>query len=85
MSIIGVKNRSCLFFHFFFNLNSETSVAQWTVFSCYILLLGSPGVLGIWGKLLFVFRELGSTDNYFRDWGEAHSFSGFREPCKKVK
>ena len=25
-----------------------------------------PGVLGIWGERLFIFRELGSTGNYFR-------------------
>ena len=29
--------------------------------------LGPPGVLGIWGEWLFIFRDLGSTGNYF--WG----------------
>ena len=24
----------------------------------------SPGVMGIWGEWLFIFRELGSTGNY---------------------
>ena len=28
--------------------------------------MGPPGVLGIWGEWLFIFRELGSTGNYFR-------------------
>ena len=36
--------------------------------------------------MLFLFRELGSTGNYFRGSGEqAHSFRGFSEPCQKVK
>ena len=36
---------------------------------------GPPGVLGIWGEWLFIFRELGSTGNYFQGFGEqAHSF-----------
>ena len=30
---------------------------------------GAPGVLGILGEWLFIFRELGSTGNYFRDLG----------------
>ena len=29
-------------------------------------LVGPPGVLGIWGEWVFIFRELGSTGNYFR-------------------
>ena len=36
---------------------------------------GPPGVLGSWGDGLFIFRELGSTANYFRGAGEqAHTF-----------
>ena len=35
----------------------------------------TPGVLGIWGEWLFIFRELGSTGNYFRGAREqAHNF-----------
>ena len=30
---------------------------------------GAPGVLGIWGEWLFIFRDLGSTCNYFREAG----------------
>ena len=42
---------------------------------CSILQLGPPGVLGIWGEWLFIFRELGSTGNYFRGAREqAHNF-----------
>ena len=29
----------------------------------------APGVLGIWGEGIFIFRELGSTGNYFRELG----------------
>ena len=37
--------------------------------------MGLPGVLGSWGEGLFIFRELGSTANYFRGAGEqAHTF-----------
>ena len=36
---------------------------------------GAPGVLGSWGEGLFIFMELGSTANYFREAGEqAHTF-----------
>ena len=39
------------------------------------ILMGPPWVLGIWGEGLFIFRELGSTANYFRGAGEqAHTF-----------
>ena len=37
--------------------------------------MGPPGVLGIWGEWLFIFRELGSTGNYFREaMKQAHNF-----------
>ena len=40
-------------------------------------LLGPPWVLGILGEWLFVFRELGSTGNYFQGFREhAHSLGG---------
>ena len=36
---------------------------------------GTPGVWGIWGEWLFIFRELGSTGNYFSGAREqAHNF-----------
>ena len=45
---------------------------------------GPPGVLGIWGEWLFIFRELGSTGNYFQGFGEqAHSFGDLGSPAKK--
>ena len=48
--------------------------------------LGPPGVLGIWGEWLFIFRDLGSTGNYFRGSGEhAHSFGDLGSPAKKQK
>ena len=45
---------------------------------------GPPGVLGIWGEGLFIFRELGSTANYFRGAGEqAHIFGDLGSTAKK--
>ena len=47
-------------------------------------LMGPPGVLGIWGEGLFIFRELGSTANYFRGAGEqAHTFGDLGSTAKK--
>ena len=49
-------------------------------------LAGPPGVLGILGERLFIFRDLGSTGNYFRGAGEqAHSFGDLGSPAKKQK
>ena len=46
--------------------------------------LGPPGVLGIWGEWLFIFRELGSTGNYFQGFGEqVRSFGDLGSPAKK--
>ena len=43
-----------------------------------------PGVLGIWGEGQFIFRELGSTANYFRGAGEqAHTFGDLGSTAKK--
>ena len=48
--------------------------------------MGPPGVLKIWGEWLFIFRELGSTGNYFRGSGEqAHIFGDLGSPSKKQK
>ena len=47
---------------------------------------GPPGVLGIWGEWVFIFRELGSTGNYLRGAREqAHNFGdiGSFANCKK--
>ena len=45
-----------------------------------------PGVLGIWGEWLFIFRELGSTGNYFRGAREqAHNFGDIGSLAKKQK
>ena len=47
-------------------------------------IIGAPGVLGIWGGWLFIFRELGSTGNYFYGLREqAHSFGDLGSPAKK--
>ena len=50
------------------------------------LKLGPPGVMGIWGEWLFIFRDLGSSGYYFRGAGEqAHSFGDQGSPAKKQK
>ena len=50
------------------------------------LLVGPPGVLGIWGEWLFIFRELGSTDNYLRGAREqANNFGDKGSLVKKQK
>ena len=47
------------------------------------ILFGPPGVFGIRGEWLFIFRELGSTGNYFQGFGEqAHSFGDLGSPAK---
>ena len=44
----------------------------------------APGVWGIWGEWLFLFRELEGTGNYFRGSGEqVHSFGDFGSPPRK--
>ena len=44
------------------------------------------GVWGIWGEWLFIFRELGSTGNYFRGAREqAHNFGDLGSLAKKQK
>ena len=52
---------------------------------CTLCKSGSlPGVLGIWGEWLFIFRELGSTGNYFRGAREqAHNFGDIGSLAKK--
>ena len=48
--------------------------------------LGPPGVLGVWGEWLFIFRGLGSTGNYFRGAREqAHNFGDIESLAKKQK
>ena len=43
----------------------------------------APGALGIWGEWLFIYRELGSTRNYFREAREqAHNFGDFGSLAK---
>ena len=52
----------------------------------YRVIKGPPGILGIWVEWLFIFRELGSTGNYFQGFREkAHSFGDLGSPAKKVK
>ena len=49
-------------------------------------MIGPPGVLGIWGEWLFIFRDLGSTGYYLRGAGEqAQSFGYLGSPAKKQK
>ena len=49
-------------------------------------LMGPPGVLGIWGEWLFIFRELGSNGDYFGGSREqAHIFRDLGSPAKNLK
>ena len=44
---------------------------------------GPPGVWGIWGECLFIFRNQGSKGNYFRGVGEqAHSIGDLGSSAK---
>ena len=53
---------------------------------CWCILGAPPGVLGIWGEGLFIFRELGSTANYFRGaWEQALTFGDLGSTAKKLK
>ena len=63
---------------------SEVLISKWGLQPYRIWPL--PGVLGIWGEWLFIFRDLRSTGNYFRGAGEqAHSFGDLGIPAKKQK
>ena len=40
--------------------------------------------MGIWGEWLFIFRDLGSTGNYFQEFGEqAHGMRDLGSPAKE--
>ena len=57
-----------------------------TVETDFLYNIGPPGILGIWGEGLFIFRELGSTANYFRGATEqAHTFGDLGSTAKKLK
>ena len=48
------------------------------------LIVGAPGVWGIWGEGLIIFRELGITAYYFRGaWEQAHTFGDLESTAKK--
>ena len=48
--------------------------------------LRAPGVWGIWGEGIFIFREPGSTGYYFQGFEEqAHSFGDLGRPAKNLK
>ena len=48
--------------------------------------IGAPRGFGDLGEWLFIFRELGSTDNYFRGAREqAHNFGDIGSLAKKQK
>ena len=69
-ALLAVKKIICTVYNFVFLFNSTTVGV-------------SPGVLGIWGEGLFIFRELRSTGNYFR--GARKQPHNFRESYTKVK
>ena len=72
--MLKIQEKSCLLRDFFF-----------TPEMCALFIFGAPpGVLGIWGEGLFIFRELGSFANYFRGAGEqAHTFGDLGSTAKK--
>ena len=48
--------------------------------------IGVPRGFGDLGRMAFIFRELGSTGNYFQGFGEqAYSFGDFRSQAKRKK
>ena len=50
------------------------------------IIRGPLVVLGIWGKWIFIFKELESTGDYFQGFEEkTHSFGDLGRPAKKVK
>ena len=70
----------------YYEKNSFARVSNQVILkpACAALEVGPPGVLGIWGEGLFIFRELGSTANYFRGAGEhAHTFGDLGSTAKK--
>ena len=53
---------------------------------CKMQTAGPPGFLRIWGEWSFIFRELGSTGNYFRGAREqAHNFGDLGSLAKMQK
>ena len=56
------------------------------IYAMRMLTDGPPGVLRIWVEWPFIFRELGSTGNYFRGAREqAHNFGDIGSLAKKQK
>ena len=55
-----------------------------TILSHVQVTVGAPGVLSFWGEGRLIFRELGSTGNYFKEAEEqAQSFGFLGSPAKK--
>ena len=51
---------------------------------CSTQKMGPHGDLGTWREWLFIFRELGSTGNYFQELGEqVHNLRDLGSPAKK--
>ena len=68
----------------FKEIHDSFAIHTWSLILWKLTYMGPPGVLGIWGEWLFIFRELGSTGNYFRGAREqAHSFRDLGSPYKK--
>ena len=63
--------------NFRFNLIIDISASTTITYASF-------GFWGIWGEWLFIFRELGSTGNYFRGAREqAHNFGDLGSLAKK--
>ena len=49
-------------------------------------IIGAPRSFGVWGELVFIFMNLGSTGNHFQGFGEhARSFGDLGSPAKRKK
>ena len=68
-----------------FTDKTSISCFRSNIFHLLFCTLNEPqGLMGIWGEGLFIFRELGSTSNYFQGFGEqAHILWYLGCPAKK--
>ena len=63
---------------------SHVEVFNYDRNKCSVAILRAPGGFGDLGEGLFIFRELGSTANYFRGAGEqAYTFGDLGSTAKK--
>ena len=68
---------SCVMFssHVVSWVRCGTWMYRFLIFAVFLtFIIGAPEIIGIWREWLFIFREMGSTGNYFQGfWKQAHS------------